>query len=132
MDIELFTLCDYATNDDGRLTIVNTLDNLVVDKFPWRAYFGFALKGTIKHIRQEDTILTLSLYLKGQEETCIFNSSAPLMNKVGRFAAAGNLRGLIFEQPGEYIFKVYSNNGLCREYVFDVKLAESSATNNEN
>ena len=103
-----------------------------MDKLPWRAYFGFALKGTIKHIRHEDTTLTLSLYLKGQEETCIFNSSAPLMKKVGRFAAASNLRGLIFEQPGEYIFKVRSNNGLSREYVFEVRLAENSAADNEN
>ena len=36
MTVGLFVLCDYAKNDNGRLTIVDTFDSIRASKLPWR------------------------------------------------------------------------------------------------
>lgn len=131
MIVELFTLCEYATNSNGSLTIVNTLDKIVVGKLPWRAYFGFAIKGIIKHEQPQNTRLSLTVF-KDEEDQNIFETTFPIIDKIGRFAAAGNLRGLIFEQEGIYVFKVASNNGLNIDYQFEVKIAnEKNSTDDK-
>lgn len=131
MTLELFTLCEYASNTGGKLTIVNTLDTITAEKFPWRAYFGFALKGIIKHEHPSDSKISLSI-LKEDNNLAIFETTFPIIDKVGRFAAAANLRGLIFEQEGRYIFRVSNTDGLCVDYQFTVTLPKSNSTINEN
>lgn len=130
MTIELFTLCDFASNENGRLTIVNTLDNLTVGKLPWRAYIGFAIKGIIITEQPADTTLELSIFPKGNEDAKLFEASSPIANKTGRFAAAGNLRGLIFDNEGDYIFRIASSNGLKSDYPFNVTAKKD--TNEQN
>lgn len=34
MKIELFTLCDYAQENDGKLTLVGTFDTIIAREFP--------------------------------------------------------------------------------------------------
>ena len=124
MTVELFTLCDFASNDNGHLTIINTLDKIVADKLPWRAYFGFAISGTIKHEQPNNTILTLSIFKKRKKDSIIFETSTQIDSKIGKFAAAGNLRGLIFNKEGEYIFRIATNNGLRKDFPFNVTTSQ--------
>lgn len=125
MTLELFTLCEFASNAEGKLTIVNTLDTITAEKLPWRAYFGFAIKGLIKHEHPVDTKLSLSIFKENNKET-LFETTFPIIDKVGRFAAAGNLRGLIFEREGYYIFRVSTTDGLNIDYQFAVVLSKNT------
>lgn len=125
MKIELFTLCEYSSNHDGSLTIVNTLDRIETDKLPWRAYFGFAIKGIILHSQPSDTILTFQISKKDSDKV-LFQTTFPIIDKIGRFAASGNLRGFIFEEEGDYLFQVSSNHGLNIDYPFIVVKNEPS------
>lgn len=120
MELVLFTLCDYASNEGGRLSIINTLDTITAERFPWRAYFGFALKGNILHNQPEDTVMRLTVSFGEEKDKYLFDASSPVPASQGRFAAAGNIRGLIFSRPGEYIFRVETNHGLLKEYPFNV------------
>lgn len=131
MTLELFTLCEYASNSKGKLTIVNTLDAIIAEKLPWRAYFGFALKGIIMHEHPANTKLFLSI-IKQESDLTLFSTSFPVIDKTGQFAAAGNIRGLIFDREGEYIFRVSTSDGLCRDYNFIVKLANNIPNNDEH
>lgn len=125
MTLELFTLCEYASNVEGKLTIVNTLDSIIAEKLPWRAYFGFAIKGLIKQEHLVDTKLSLSIFQENSEAT-LFETTFPVIDKIGRFAAAGNLRGLIFEREGNYIFRVSTTDGLNIDYQFAVVLSKNN------
>lgn len=121
MKIELITLCEYAVNHNGTLSIINTIDSFTFDKLPWRAYFGFAIKGIIKHPRPEETNLKIQI-IRNDNQQVMFEVLTPIKEKAGRFAAAANLRGLIFEKAGEYILKITTDNGLCEEYGFNVNV----------
>lgn len=121
MELVLFTLCDYASNAGGRLSIINTLDTITAERFPWRAYFGFALKGNILHNQPQDTVMRLTISHSEERDKYLFDTSSPVPTQQGRFAAAGNIRGIIFSRPGKYIFRVETNHGLLKEYPFTVK-----------
>lgn len=123
MKIIFFTLCDYATNEKGHLTIVNTRDLLEVEKLPWRAYLGFAIKGYFDK-EYPQTTLTLSIYKAEQESQPIFKTSADIKQGVGKFQMAGNLRGLIFNEEGEYEFRIESNHGLKFKDSFKIELSK--------
>lgn len=137
MRIELFCLCDYASNEDGHLTVVRTLDEIVIDKEPWRAYFGFALKGLVINPQPVNTKIHLSIRKviespdpeeaeKLTETTQpVFETSAPLGDKTGKFVAAGNLRGIIFNTPGSYRFRISIEERVIEDYYFKVTLAKT-------
>lgn len=122
MKIDLFTFCEYATNTAGELTIVKTVDNFYAERFPWRVYFGFAIKGRIINNPDKNTIISLRIYKKDEPANDIFATESPIMENPGRFAMAGNLRGLIFSVPGTYIFKIDNNQGSIHEYEFSVEI----------
>jgi hypothetical protein len=44
MEIEIFTLCDYAVDNAGKLTIVGTFDNVNVQTLPWQQMLGIAVR----------------------------------------------------------------------------------------
>lgn len=132
MKCQIFTLCEYVTNNDGRLTIVNTIDNISVEKFPWRTYFGIALKLLITF---QDTCksLTISISQKGDNPHTLFESTTPLPAKgSGKFLLAGNLKGFIFDQPGVYSASITSDSGeIIAETEFSVTTNQPTEQNNE-
>ncbi|MDB5274069.1 MAG: hypothetical protein JWO58_2436 [Chitinophagaceae bacterium] len=44
MEIEIFTLCDYATDNGGKLTIVGTFDNVTTPTLPVQQMIGIAIR----------------------------------------------------------------------------------------
>ena len=124
MTVELFVLCDYAKNDNGRLTIVDTFDSIRAAKLPWRAYFGFALKMLAGPDDFDDKELTLKIASQENPDAAIFETSTKLTSsqKKGSLSIAGNLKGLIFEQAGLHDFKVLLGGQEIYSHTFMVEV----------
>lgn len=130
MKIDIITICDYAKIDNGRLSIVDSRDFLEVPKFPRRVYIGIAVKGTLIHDMPDDSYYILSIFKKEDieaadngslsENKIVFQTKSPAIKDKGKFAIAGNIRGLIFNSPGDYIFRIQSSDGVNCDYGFSV------------
>ena len=44
MEIEIFTLCDYAADNGGKLTVVGTFDNITTQSLPAIQQLGIAIR----------------------------------------------------------------------------------------
>lgn len=121
MDFELYTLCEYASNNDGSLTIVNTIDTINAAQFPWRAYFGVAVKANITEPLPDETTMAFTIFKEDDPDNILFSTISPFGNTVGRFVAAGNIKGLIFQSPGKYCFRISIGDTLNKDYMFEVK-----------
>lgn len=53
MKVEISTLCEYASEHSGQLTIVDTFDAIFALKFPWRAYFHFVARINLEDTRKD-------------------------------------------------------------------------------
>lgn len=125
MTIDLFTLCEFASNNAGSLTIVNTLDRISADHLPWRAYIAFAIKGALPAGSQSETKLKLKIFQQ-ENKSIIFETEIAIPPTVGSFVAAGNLRGLIINEAGKYVFQLSDQCGFDRDYIFNVETADST------
>ena len=124
MKTELFTLCNYAANNNGMLTIVDTIDGFTADKFPWRAYFGIALKIKLDSgLKESPQEKHFSMYLcKEGEDERLFSATTTLNTiKEDRLVLAANIKGLIFKSAGTYHFYLSLNDTLLEDYQFEVK-----------
>lgn len=128
MTVELFALCDFAKNDGGRLTIVDTFDNIRAEKLPWRAYFGFALKVRVNPEDLNGKELTLKILSQQKPDAPLFCTTTTLAadGKKGILAIAGNPKGLLFENAGSHDFKVYLDNQEIFSHTFNVELKANS------
>lgn len=105
MKIELFTLCDGAFNNGGRLTIVNTYDNVMARQFPWKAALGVALKIYIP--ADEKGTHTLSVAIVNEKGDQVLhnlnaNLDIPIDGQDGHIALASNIQGIVFPNAGLY------------------------------
>lgn len=107
MKVELFTLCEGAFNTNGRLTIVNTFEDIVSNQYPWRGQLGMALKIFVAKEEAGEHDLKVSI------ESCAGNQKLHEMNAHMSFptgekandihvALATNIQGLLLQTPGEY------------------------------
>lgn len=128
MAVDLFALCDYAKNDGGRLTIVDTFDNIKAEKLPWRAYFGFAIKMHVNFEELNGDELVLKILSKAKPDSPLFCTSAKLSTdrKKGCISIAGNLKGLLFEKVGSHVFKVFLEGQEIFSRDFNVELINKS------
>lgn len=125
MKVELFTLCDYVSNNEGRLTIIDTFETIEADKFPWRAYFGVALKVYLSNPQSEILKLNMSIHKNGTVDN-IFNAMQEMRIKdAHKMVMAGNIKGLIFDTPGLYHFVVSLEDAPIVDYVFSVKQSDN-------
>ena len=105
MRIELFTLCDGAFNNGGRLTIVNTYDDVLARQFPWKAAIGVALKIFIP--AEEKGAHTLSVEINNEKGDQVLhklnaNLDIPIDGQDGHVALASNIQGIVFPNAGLY------------------------------
>lgn len=124
MKVIFFTLCDYAKNEGGRLTIVDTFDVVKAAKLPWRAYFGFALKILLDHDDADSEKIILSINSQDNPNNILFETATelPKDQRQGLLAMAGNVKGLLFESAGAYCFRIYQDNREIYSYTFKVEL----------
>lgn len=107
MKVELFTLCEGAFNTNGRLTIVNTFENIVSNQYPWRGQLGIALKLLFLKEEVGEYDITVSIQ-PSYEEQKIHEMKAHLSMQTGEkandvhVAMASNIQGLLISKPGDY------------------------------
>lgn len=128
MVVDLFALCDYAKNDGGRLTIIDTFDNIRAEKLPWRAYFGFALRMIISPEDSNGKELSLKISSQEKPDIPLFCTSTKLSlaGKKGFVSIAGNPKGLLFENAGRHVFKVFLDDQEIYSHSFNIELVAKS------
>lgn len=125
MKVELFALCQGAHNNNGQLTIVNTIDNFQVPTFPIRLSFGLALKFYILPAEEGDKVLTISILNENKESIIIppitTNLHIEKYENASHIGIALNLQNVLFEAPGEYNVHLELDGKRFDDFAFDVK-----------
>ena len=124
MKVELYALCQGAYNNDGQLTIVNTIDNFGVSLFPARISFGLALKFYI--LPGEEGEKTLTITILNEKGTSIIppipaQFQIERMEKASHLALALNMQNVMIETSGEYIVHLELDGSRLNNYAFEVK-----------
>ena len=123
MKVELFALCQGAFNNNGQLTIVNTIDNFGVDAFPARISFGLALKFYILPLEEGDKTLSISI-LNDQKTNIIppipTNLHLERYEKASHLGLAINLQNVLFDKPGEYNIHLELDNKRLDDFAFEI------------
>lgn len=123
MKVELFALCQGAYNNNGQLTIVNTIDNFAVQSFPARISFGLALKFYI--LPHEEGDKTLSISILNKQETSIIppiqtNLHIERFDKASHLGLALNLQNVLFDASGEYVIHLELDGSRLDNFAFEV------------
>lgn len=128
MRTEIVTLCEYASETQGRLTIVDTFDTVRAAKLPWREYFYAVAKIVfdkqdcwpskigliiVKDDRQGEPIFETYSQNKPMDSPAYANKK---LNIVAGF------KGLIFDSEGDYSFIVKFDNDVVLSHPFKVRL----------
>ena len=124
MKVELFTLCEGAFNTNGRLTIVNTFEDIVSKEYPWRGQLGLALK--ILFPRKESGGFDICVRIKPKDvEQPLHEIKGHLdINHKGegkdvRLAMCTNIQGVVLTKPGEYEVVILVNGKVLQGYPFN-------------
>ena len=124
MKVEISTLCEYASEHQGRLTIVDTFDTISALKFPWRAYFHFAAKINLEDNETDYQKIRMLIVESDGEHRTLFETEGVY----DRFAGAEKMnlvagfKGIIFNQPGQYCFQVFFDEDLVVNHPFKLTL----------
>ena len=113
MEIEIFTLCDFAQDNNSKLTIVGTFDSINAKQFPVQhpaCAIACRLRFAVKEAGQHDFKLRM-IDAAGKE------SIQPIEGNINIPAAPNgqivsinlvvNFNQLQFTQPGRYSFELY-------------------------
>lgn len=124
MKPEILTLCEYASEHNGQLTIVDTFDAIAALKFPWRAYFYVAAKIDLDGCDIDYKTMSLCVVSKEEPAKPVFEASSKFArpDDMGKLVVVAGLKGLIFESAGEYCFRIKLDNTTIAEYPFKVSL----------
>lgn len=116
MEVEIFTLCDYADNANGKLTIVGTFDSIYCSNFPANQQIC-ALALRLRFSERECGKHEVRIRLIDQNQNQLQNFDGEIMvgkpklgltyNSVNLAIRQGNLR---FDSPGKYSFELYIDN----------------------
>lgn len=113
MEIEIFTLCDFAQDNSGKLTIVGTFDGIHSKQFPVvHSNFSVAcrLRFSEKETGQHD--MRLRFIDAGGKElfqpiTGQMNIPLPINGQYTTINLVFNLNQVKFEKAGRYSFELY-------------------------
>lgn len=127
MKTEISTLCEYASDNNGRLTIVDAFDAIVADKLPWRSYFYFAAKWNMDGNSIEYKKMTISIVPDEADAKPIFETSGPFekIEEVSKLNFAAGLKGLIFEKAGDYYFRIKFDDEIATDHKFKVLVSKN-------
>lgn len=123
MRIELFTLCEGAFNTNGRLTIVNTFEDIVSEKFPWRGQLGLALKILFPHEESGGFDILVRIKPAGDAKPLHeIKGHLEIKHNGGgkdvRLAMCTNIQGVALNNPGDYEVVVLVNDNVLQAYPF--------------
>lgn len=113
METEIFTLCDFAQDAGGKLTIVGTFDQISSASFPI-VHPSCSLACRLRFSEKEKGTHHFKLRLidsKGGEIIPAIegniNVGMPANNQYAAINIVGNLNQLKFEKEGRYSFELY-------------------------
>lgn len=113
MEIEIFTLCDFAQDNNSKLTVVGTFDSIHSKQFPFvQAMFSVAcrLRFSEKEIGSHDIRLR---FIDGAGAELIkpitgqMNIAQPRNGQYSAVNLVFNFNQLKFEKDGRYSFELY-------------------------
>ena len=116
MEIEIFTLCDFAQDNSGKLTVVGTFDGIYSKQFPFvQANFSVAcrLRFSEKEAGAHDMRLR---FTDGDKQEFIkpiegqINISKPQNGQYSAVNLVFNFNQVKFEKAGRYSFELYIDN----------------------
>lgn len=104
MKIDLCTICEGAYNNQGRLTIVNTLDKLLVRSLPCRISFGLALKLVFTSDEMGDKKLSVAVLSPDGSKVLDPEFVTPVnvasRESESQFTLAVNFQNVLIAKPG--------------------------------
>ncbi len=124
MRIVLFTLCEGAFNSGGKLTIVNTFDDILAKEYPMQCPMGMALKLLIPKEEICDCDLKICVHsCSGEQKLHELNAHIPApkgenADQDFRVAVATNIHGLLFSSSGDYQVDITANEELIGSFPF--------------
>ncbi len=122
--VELFALCQGAHNLDGHLSIVNTMDEFHVQKFPVRISFGVAIKLYIQANVEGDRLLSITIVDKATGKNILppieSNLLIERLTKASHVNIALNLQNVLFEKSGFYDLHLELNGERLDDFAFEV------------
>lgn len=113
MEIEIFTLCDFAQDNNSKLTVVGTFDSIQSRHFPF-VQQSFSVACRLRFSEKETGPHDMRLrFTDGNKEELIkpiegqMNIAQP---KNGQYSAVNlvfNFNQVKFDKPGRYSFELY-------------------------
>ena len=113
MEIEIFTLADFAQDNNSKLTIVGTFDSIHSKQFPFvhpACSVATRLRFSVKESGDHDFRLRL---IDGEGTEMIqpiegnINIPMPKNGQVTSINVVANFAQMKFEKPGRYSFELY-------------------------
>lgn len=119
---EILTLCEFASDHNGSLTIADTIDAIVATKFPWRAYFYIAARINIADCPTDYKSISMKIVSSDEAAKVIFETTSQFERPkdAGKISLVAGFKGLIFEKAGKYFFRIYLDNTIIGECTFMV------------
>lgn len=126
MRTDILTLCEYASDHDGSLSILDTFDIIKASKFPWRAYFYLAARISNNDSVEDFKEISIKIYRSDNPEEIVFVTSSPCENvkDFKNLNLVTGFKGLIFNSPGFYILNICLDQKSVAELKFNVELKQ--------
>ena len=116
MEIEIFTLCDFAQDNNSKLTVVGTFDSINSKQFPY-VHGSFSVACRLRFSEKEIGIRDMQLRFSDGKGGEILKPIEAQMNvtqpKNGQYTAVNlvfNFGQVKFDKPGRYSFELYIDN----------------------
>jgi hypothetical protein len=113
MEIEIFTLCDFAQDNNSKLTVVGTFDSINSKQFPL-VHGSFSVACRLRFSEKETGAHDMRLRFTAAKGEEIIKPIEAQMNippsKNGQYAAVNmvfNFNQVKFEKPGRYSFELF-------------------------
>ena len=113
MEIEIFTLCDFAQDNNSKLTVVGTFDSINARQFPF-VHGNFSVACRLRFSEKEIGIHDMQLrFIDGKGEGLIkpieaqINIPAPQNSQYSAVNLVFNFNQVKFDKPGRYSFELY-------------------------
>lgn len=113
MITEIFTLCDFAQDANGKLNILGTFDSIAASKFPvTHGLFSIALKVRFAENECGDHKLLLKIINADNSVANEINGNITINRPVGgvdysSFQFVANFNGFVFKEKGKYKFELF-------------------------
>ena len=113
MEIEIFTLCDFAQDNNSKLTVVGTFDSINSKQLPF-VYPNFSVACRLRFAEKETGVHDVRLrFIHGNGEELMKPIEAQMKivsPKNGQYSAVNlvfNFTQVKFEKAGRYSFELY-------------------------